>query len=81
MTRASESNRRHADGSMRIEAAVDKTRLEFAFDAQTSGGLLISLPPDKVDALMRQLEEHGVSGAVVVGEVSDGVPGSIRVLP
>jgi selenide,water dikinase len=37
-------------------------------DAQTSGGLLISLPSDKKDKLMQALTAKGISGAVI-GEI------------
>ena len=50
-------------------------------DAQTSGGLLMSVPPEKLESLMQELEKHGVSGTATIGEVVEGVAGTIRVLP
>lgn len=50
-------------------------------DAQTSGGLLISVPRGKVDALLSRLEDLGVSPAVVVGEITDGPQGRMEVMP
>ena len=38
-------------------------------DAQTSGGLLIAVPKDRVDRLLEELTSNGVDGAVVVGEI------------
>lgn len=38
-------------------------------DAQTSGGLLISLPKQKEARLLQTLGAKGVSGAVVIGEI------------
>ncbi len=38
-------------------------------DPQTSGGLLISVPEARVDALLRDLEARGVETRAVVGEV------------
>ena len=49
-------------------------------DAQTSGGLLISVPQQKVDSLMQAMEEHGVSAAVTIGEVVEDEAGTIHVL-
>ena len=49
-------------------------------DAQTSGGLLISMPREKLDSLMREMEKHGVSGVAVIGEVVEGEAGAIHVL-
>ena len=48
-TRASKINREFLDGRLRIEPTADPRRVEFAFDAQTSGGLLIAIDPDHVD--------------------------------
>ena len=50
-------------------------------DAQTSGGLLISVASAKRDALLRELESAGVEGAVVVGEVTGASAGQIIALP
>ena len=38
-------------------------------DAQTSGGLLISVPEQRVDLLLEELNAAGVTGATVIGEV------------
>jgi selenide,water dikinase len=46
---------------------TDEEKLILA-DAQTSGGLLISLPSDKRDKLLQTLTAKGISGAVV-GEI------------
>ena len=40
-------------------------------DAQTSGGLLISVPAAKRDALLAELESAGVATRAVVGEIVD----------
>ena len=49
-------------------------------DAQTSGGLLMSVPPGKLKLLMQELEKHGVSGAAVIGAVDDS-QAIIQILP
>lgn len=54
---------------MRIQGSPDRLKLEFAFDAQTSGGLLISLPAERAEELVRQLQAGGVPDACVVGRV------------
>ena len=41
-------------------------------DAQTSGGLLMSVPAERTSLLMKELEAAGVSGAAVIGEVLAG---------
>jgi len=68
-------------GSRRNLASVDKvtdwadsvdplTRLLLA-DAQTSGGLLIAVPPTSLEALGEELEREGVEGWRVVGDFTD----------
>ena len=50
-TRANKSNREFLEPVMRIDDAVDRDRVELAFDPQTSGGLLISVPPEQAAAV------------------------------
>ena len=52
----------------------------FLCDAQTSGGLLISLPGGKANSLLRELESAGVESPAVIGEVMPGTDHSIEVL-
>ena len=40
-------------------------------DAQTSGGLLISVPDAATDSLLDALEEHGVATRAVIGSISE----------
>ncbi len=47
-------------------------------DAQTSGGLLMSVPKADLDLLLTELEAHG-SSAWVIGAVREGSPGTITV--
>src|ERR1041385_4849523 len=47
-------------------------------DAQTSGGLLISVPAERAEELDHALLERGVEG-VAIGAVEEGEPGGIRV--
>ena len=42
---------------------------EFFYDAQTSGGLLISVPADRAEALAENARKGGAKYACVVGEV------------
>ena len=49
-------------------------------DAQTSGGLLLAVAPDAVDALISDLEERGALAAAVVGHLDDAAPGRIFVV-
>jgi len=48
-------------------------------DAQTSGGLLISVPRAKLDQLLSELDASGVQTKAVVGEITAENPGRISV--
>jgi selenide,water dikinase len=54
-------------------AGLDAVRKEVLFDAQTSGGLLLSTPPEEADRLLEALlaSDHQ---AALVGEVLAGPP-------
>lgn len=68
-TRASATNRSFADSLLRIEADVDELLTEFVFDAQTSGGLLISVPEERAGELIERAQSAGASATCVVGYV------------
>jgi len=70
-TRASKTNREFLQGRLRTEPGIDPLRLEFAFDAQTSGGLLIAIAADRVSLLIQQLRDRGASAAAIVGRVEE----------
>ena len=69
-TRASATNRSYVRAELASSGKLDETLLEFAFDAQTSGGLLISVPEDKADQLVALARDGGAAGACVVGRVA-----------
>jgi selenide,water dikinase len=48
-------------------------------DAQTSGGLLISLPEGRAEALLAALRARGVGGAARIGRVTGEGSGHIEV--
>ncbi len=48
-------------------------------DAQTSGGLLIAVPPARVEALQRELKKRGAPFTAVIGEAIKGAAGNIAV--
>ena len=50
-------------------------------DAQTSGGLLISVPKDRLELLLSELAAEGVPVRSLVGQISEGPAGRIQVLP
>ncbi len=49
------------------------------FDPQTSGGLLIVLKPRDAASLLKDLHDAGITDAIIVGEITDGSPGTMIV--
>jgi len=60
------------------EGITEEEKLILA-DAQTSGGLLIAVSTDKLDALLAGLKAHSVETRAVIGEVTTGEAGKIFV--
>jgi selenide, water dikinase len=79
LTRASATNASYVAPGLRIEGRVDPVRLEFFYDAQTSGGLLLSVPADKADQLVRTLQAEGAAAACIVGAVKERVDAALIV--
>ena len=67
------------ENSVRWQESLPHTARVVLCDAQTSGGLLISVAQDKLDVLLEQLAGHGVAGAAVIGEVMDRKAWTIEV--
>ncbi|HEX5819918.1 MAG TPA: AIR synthase-related protein, partial [Gemmatimonadales bacterium] len=57
-------------------AQVDRLLLA---DAQTSGGLLLAVPPAALDSLLEALAREATPAAAVIGRCLDGPPGAITV--
>ena len=60
------------------ESLTDQQRLLMC-DAQTSGGLLISVTKDKVEKLLSELKISGVETRVIVGEITAANSGRVLV--
>ena len=76
-------SRRNLDYALAVttfDDAVDEpTRLILA-DAQTSGGLLLVLPAERADGLVRRLREAGIDDAAEIGVVTGAERGAIDVV-
>jgi selenide,water dikinase len=59
---------------------VDATLVNVLADAQTSGGLLIAVAPDRADRLVAALKRHDAPCAAVVGHVLPADRHAIRVV-
>jgi selenide,water dikinase len=61
--------------------AVSQAMRLLLADAQTSGGLLISLPAERARALLTALQARGVRDAALIGEITGAGAGHITVEP
>lgn len=78
-TGSNAANRKLVQEELEIMARLSREREEILFDPQTSGGLLLSVPSDEADPLIRALHSAGLSYSRQIGEASEGVPG-VRVV-
>jgi selenide,water dikinase len=69
LTRANATNAAYVAPVLRVEGKPDPVRLEFFYDPQTSGGLLVSVSADRADELVEKARARGADRACVIGEV------------
>ncbi|MBI1832247.1 MAG: selenide, water dikinase SelD [Planctomycetes bacterium] len=69
LTRASATNASYVESELAKEGRLDPVRLEVFYDAQTSGGILMSVPADKADAAVAAARARGATATCVIGEV------------
>ena len=62
------------------ESISERQRLILC-DAQTSGGLLISVPGDRLTQLLEALESRAVETRAVIGRITEETPGMAHVIP
>ncbi len=72
--------RRYCSQKVEILPGIDRFVLDMLFDAQTSGGLLVSLPESRADAFIGALLLRGLVEVAVVGRVEEG-PVGVRIEP
>lgn len=77
----SRSNRRFVEPFIHWSDGVPETVRMLLCDAQTSGGLLISVAKEKLDALLNAMQKRGVRWAAVVGEITGDEIGTVSVEP
>jgi selenide,water dikinase len=74
----SHNNKAHYGHLVQFEASIPEDRQMLLWDAQTSGGLLLAVPPDRVKDFVAECAEHRQE-AWVVGHVLEGE--GIEVIP
>lgn len=73
------TNQLYLKDKVRFGQGVSQEQATLLFDAQTSGGLLIAVAPEKADELLERLQSNGVEWRAVIGEVVESQPGTITV--
>ncbi len=74
------ANQKFCAKNLKIGSSVSQERLTLLADAQTSGGLLLAVPPEKADQALARLHDKYTRRAVIVGRVTDGPPGMIEII-
>ena len=72
-------NREYYGRHVKISEEVADEIAELVFDPQTSGGLLIALPPDQALALLSELQRGGNGEATIIGTVIEREQFAIKV--
>jgi selenide,water dikinase len=74
------TRRNHASVAPNVEfgALAENAQLLLA-DAQTSGGLLLAVAPDRADRLLAECRTRGTLAAAMIGAITADHPGCIRV--
>ena len=76
------SQRNLAAAAEQVDWAEDVTPTEriICVDAQTSGGLLLAVPPENEQALLAGLKQAETPAAAVIGRLTAGPAGRVRVM-
>jgi selenide, water dikinase len=76
---AVERNREFLGDALQVAPDVDEAMVHLGCDAQTSGGLLIAVAPDRLEKLLQTLSERS-AGAFVIGKFVGPSDGQILVV-
>ncbi len=67
------ANRKFCDPLLTVDSQVETAHVDLMFDPQTSGGLLVSLPPDRARDYVAALHDQGLF-AIIAGEMGAPCP-------
>ena len=80
-TRAAQTARDYLGPRLAVDPAVEDPLADLLANAETSGGLLLSVPAERCDALVKELRSEGARCAAVVGRVDPPDGPRIKVVP
>ena len=72
-------NREAYEDRVDVEGEFSLASLDMIYDAQTSGGLLLAVAPERADELLRFCRENGFERSALIGTLTAGT-GRIRVI-
>ena len=75
----SQRNRKFREVMVEVISELPEWKRWILFDAQTSGGLVFSVSPQKAKKLLEKLHEKGIKEASIIGEIQDEPKGKIIV--
>jgi selenide,water dikinase len=79
-TGSNKANREMVRSALAVDARLSAREEELLFDPQTSGGLLLAIPPDQGEDLLVELQTRGVASARKVGRVVESGAATLRVV-
>ena len=74
---AIERNKESCGQRVNPGSGVTEVMMDMCFDAQTSGGLLIAVPPANAEPFLKALHKAGVSAACVIGRIKQAGTGQV----
>lgn len=74
------SNRQFFSCMVEVDPAVPSLSIDLLYDPQTSGGLLVSLPPKEAERMVTALHQDGHPDSAIVGEVIAEPQGKMKIL-
>jgi len=75
----SQRNRKFREVVLEVISDLPEWKRSILFDAQTSGGLVFSVNPQKAEQLLKELHKEGIKEAAIIGEVVKRPKGKILV--
>lgn len=78
---ANERNAEYCADYVSFDAGISREMKAILHDAQTSGGLLISLPADRAEAALSEIAGGANETAAIIGRITESSEGRIAVVP
>ena len=79
-TKSNRANRKMSEGALEITTKLKKEEEEILFDPQTSGGLLIAVPANQVQKMLKRLKRSHREGIAVVGKIEAADTPKIKII-